>query len=42
MRWAVGNGLLIGSADNRLHPRDYTARVEFAAMLQRFLETIAR
>ena len=41
MRWAVGNDLLIGSADNRLHPRDYTTRVEFAAMLQRFLETFA-
>ena len=41
MRWAVGNGLMIGSADNRLHPRDYTTRVEFAVMLQRFLETFA-
>ena len=42
MRWAVGNGLMIGCADNRLHPRAHTARVEFAAMLQRFLETIAK
>ena len=42
MRWAVGNGLMAGCADNRLHPRDYTSRVEFAAMLRHFLENIAK
>lgn len=42
MRWAVGNGLLVGMSDGRLCPRCHTNRAEFATVIQRFCETIAR
>lgn len=42
MRWAVGNGLLIGMGDGTLCPKCNTTRAEFAAMLQRFLENLAK
>ncbi len=42
MRWAVGNGLIIGDSNGCLCPKDNSARVEFAAVLQRFMETIAK
>ena len=42
MRWAVGNGLLMGMADGRLCPRCLTNRAEFATVIQRFCETIVK
>lgn len=42
MRWAVGSGLLIGDENHCLRPRDNSNRAEFAAVMQRFLETIAK
>ena len=42
MRWAVGNGLLVGMADGTLSPKSDTTRAEFAAMIQRFVETIVK
>jgi len=40
MRWAVGNGLLMGMGDGTLAPHADTTRVEFVTMIQRFVETI--
>ena len=42
MRWAVGNGLLVGMADGTLCPGCRTNRAEFATVIQRFCETIAK
>lgn len=42
MRWAVGKGLLMGRDDGTLCPSCYTNRAEFATMIQRFCETIAK
>lgn len=41
VRWAVGNGLLIGNDDGLLCPGCKSNRAEFAAVLQRFIETFA-
>lgn len=35
--WAVENGILKGSNDNKLHPRENATRAEVATMLQRFI-----
>ena len=40
MRWAVGNGLLMGMGDGTLAPLDDSTRVEFVTLIQRFVETI--
>ncbi len=42
MRWAVGNGLILGMSENTLCPRGNTSRAQFAAVIQRFCETIAK
>ena len=42
MRWAVGNGLLVGMGDGTLCPKCNTTRAEFATVIQRFIETIAK
>lgn len=42
MRWAVGNGLIVGMDDGLLCPGCHTRRVEFATVIQRFCETIAK
>ncbi len=42
MRWAVGNGLIVGNGHDCLHPRENSTRAEFAAVLQRFVESIAK
>ena len=42
MRWTVGNGLMIGDENHCLRPREQSSRAEFATVLQRFLETIAK
>ena len=42
MRWAVGNGLIVGMGDNTLCPGGKTSRAQFAAVIQRFCETIAK
>ena len=42
MRWAVGNGLLVGMDNGLLCPGCHTRRVEFATVIQRFCETIAK
>ena len=42
MRWAVGNGLIVGMDNGLLCPGCHTRRVEFATVIQRFCETIAK
>ena len=42
MRWAVGKGLLMGREDGTLCPSCHTNRAEFATVIQRFCETIAK
>ena len=42
MRWAVGNGLMVGMNDGTLCPKCKTTRAEFATMIQRFIENIAK
>ena len=42
MRWAVGKGLLMGREDGTLCPGCHTNRAEFATVIQRFCETIAK
>lgn len=38
MKWAVGNGIISGTADTRLNPKATATRAEVAAMLVRSLE----
>ncbi len=42
MGWAVGKGLMIGMADGKLCPKCWSTRAEFATVIQRFCETIAK
>lgn len=42
MRWAVGNGLILGRTNDYLQPKGNSTRAEVAAVLQRFAEIIAK
>ena len=42
MRWAVGNGLIAGTDENTLCPKCSSTRAQFAAVIRRFIETIAK
>ena len=42
VRWAVGNGLLVGMNDGTLCPKCKTTRAQFATVIKRFCETIAK
>ena len=41
MRWAVGSGLMVGDDNHCLRPAEHSNRAEFAAVMQRFLESVA-
>ena len=41
MAWAVGNGLIIGTEETLLQPTRSSTRAQFAAVLQRFVTTVA-
>lgn len=40
LAWAVGNGIINGTADGRLNPGGTATRAQFAVILQRFCENI--
>jgi len=42
MAWAVGNGIVAGTQDGTLNPTGITTRAQFAVIMQRFSEKIAR
>ena len=40
MRWAVGNGIISGTTEVTLAPRDYATRAQIAVMVANFVENI--
>ncbi len=42
MQWALGSGLIVGTNDGSVLPKNHATRAEVAAILMRFCENIAK